>query len=398
MIKLAKDTVMGFIEDEALSRGAAIAFYTVTSLAPVLLIVIAVAGLVYGRETAQGAVLAQLSGLMGQQAAEVLQLTLKDASATSSGVLASIIGIVTLLATASGVFGEMQAALNRIWKAKPTSGTVSRLVRARAASIGLVAALGFLLAVSLVVSAGLTALGDRLDAWLPFGQAIVSVLNFIISLALLSVLFAAIYKVLPDRPIAWRDVMVGALVTALLFSIGKSLIGWYLGSSAVASSYGAAGGLIVLLFWVYYSTQIFLLGAEFTRAYAVSRGRGPAIENAANNGEPQAMPDGRPVAKAPRTKSADENLTPLEKAEREAARHREALVRTVSLLEQRLSPAALKRRATRAVRRRPFRIAAAVGAFTVTGLALAQAVRAARADEQQHTNDEPPRARDEGWW
>src|ERR1044072_7180279 len=207
---------------------------------------------------------------MGDQAADVLQTALATASPKSSGVLATALGVVTLLATASGVFGEMQTALNRMWKAKPKSGTVSRLIRARAGSLGLVAALGFLLAVSLVVSAGLTALGTTLNAVLPFGEAILSVVNFLVSFLLLALLFAAIYKVLPDRAIAWRDVVMGAAVTALLFTIGKSLIGWYLGSSAVASSYGAAGGLIVLFLWVYYSTQVFLVGAEFTRAWATS--------------------------------------------------------------------------------------------------------------------------------
>jgi membrane protein len=371
MIKILKDTVLGFIDDEALSRGAAIAFYTVTSLAPVLLLVIAIAGLAFGQEAAQGAVMDQLTGLMGAQAAETLQAALASASGKSSGILASVIGIVTLLATASGVFGEMQTALNRIWKAEPKSGTVSRLVRARAASIGLVAALGFLLAASLAVSAALTALGATLNAYLPFGEALLSVVNFLVSLALLAVLFAAIYKVLPDRAIAWRDVIVGALITALLFTIGKSLIGWYLGSSAVGSSYGAAGGLIVLFFWVYYSAQIFLLGAEFTRAYATSRGRGPAPVTAQAN--PTAASASRP-ARAPETK-LEPGLTPLQLAEREAAFHREALVRTVSSLEERLSPSALKRRVTHAMRRQPLRVAAAIGAVTATGVAVVQAFR-----------------------
>ena len=286
MYQMLKDTALGFIDDEALSRGAAIAFYTVTSLAPVLLVVIAIAGLVFGQEAAQGAILDQLSGLMGRQAADVLQAALASASTKSSGIVATIVGLVTLLATASGVFGEMQTALNRIWRAEPKSGTLSRLVRARAASLGLVAALGFLLAVSLVASAGLTALGASINARLPFGEAILSIVNFAVSLALLSVLFAAIYKVLPDRPIEWRDVTVGAVMTALLFTLGKTLIGWYLGSSAVASSYGAAGGLIVLFFWVYYSTQVFLVGAEFTKAYATSRGRGPAASDTAQQPVP----------------------------------------------------------------------------------------------------------------
>jgi membrane protein len=272
MWKLAKSTVLAFIEDEALSRGAAIAFYTVTSIAPILLIVVAVAGLVFGREAAQGAITAQLGGLMGQQTADVLQSAVASAGEKSAGVLATIIGIVTLIATASGVFGEMQSALNAIWKVKPEGTTVSRLIRARAASLGLVAALGFLLIVSLVVSAGLTAFGNYLDSILPFGKVILSALNAVVSIALISLLFAAIYKVLPDRRLEWRDVIVGAVVTAILFTIGKSLIGWYIGSSAVASTYGAAGALIILLLWVYYSAQIFLLGAEFTKIYANRHG------------------------------------------------------------------------------------------------------------------------------
>jgi membrane protein len=270
--KMLKDTVLAFINDEALSRGAAIAFYTVTSIAPVLLIVIAIAGLAFGRDAAQNALTAQLSGLMGQQTAEVLQTAVASASGKSSGVMATAIGIITLMVTASGVFGEMQTALNAIWKAEPEGTTVSQLIRARAVSLGLVAALGFLLMVSLVVSTGLTAFGNYLDSILPFGKIILTVLNVVVSLILISFLFAAIYKVLPDRDLEWGDVMVGAIVTAVLFTIGKSLISWYIGSSAVASSFGAAGALIVLLLWVYYSAQIFLLGAEFTKVYANRHG------------------------------------------------------------------------------------------------------------------------------
>jgi membrane protein len=186
--------------------------------------------------------------------------------------VATMIGIITLIVTASGVFVEMQTALNVIWKATPKGTTVSQLIRARAASLGLVAALGFLLMVSLVVSTALTAFGNYLDSVLPFGKIIMTVLNGIVSLALISFLFAAIYKVLPDRDLKWGDVVVGAIVTAVLFTIGKSLISWYIGSSAVASSFGAAGALIVLLLWVYYSAQIFLLGAEFTKVYANTHG------------------------------------------------------------------------------------------------------------------------------
>jgi len=270
--RVPKAAALAFIDDEALSRGAAIAFYAVTSIAPILPIVIAIAGLVFGRDAAQHAITDQLTGLMGQQTAKMLEEAVANASGKSSGTLATLIGIVTLLATASGTFGEMQAALNAIWKAKPKSGTVSRMIRARAASAGLVATLGFLLVVSLAASAALTALGERLNAVIPFGELMMSVLNFLISFVLISVLFAAVYKVLPDRPVRWRDVITGAVVTTLLFIIGKTLIGWYIGSSAVASTYGAAGALIVLLLWVYYSVQIFLFGAEFTKAFASRHG------------------------------------------------------------------------------------------------------------------------------
>jgi len=269
--KLLSNTTLAFVEDEALSRGAAIAFYAVTSLAPVLLIVIAIAGLVFGREAAQDAVNGQFSELMGKQTAEVLQSVIASASAKSSGIVAAILGIAMLIATASGVFGEMQAALNKIWKTPSRETTLSRLIRARVTSLGLVAALGFLLVVSLVVSAGLTAFANYLNR-LPVGTSLLSGLNFSVSLLLFAVLFGAIYKMLPDRTLQWRDVIIGALMTSLLFNIGKSLIGWYIGSSAVASSYGAAGGLIVLLLWIYYSAQIFLFGAEFTKTYANAHG------------------------------------------------------------------------------------------------------------------------------
>jgi membrane protein len=268
---LVKTSIISFVADNALSRGASIAFYTATSIAPVLIIVIAVAGLAFGHDAAQDAVSAQLSGLMGRQSADLIQAAIQSASGKSAGIIASVLGLMTLLITASGVFVEMQAALNAIWKVKPLGGTITQILRARAASLGLVAALGFLLLVSLVISAGLTALGTFTNTYMPFGRAFLACLNFIVSYLMTAVLFAAIYKILPDIYIDWRDVIAGALATAFLFEIGKSLIGLYLGSSAVVSSYGAAGGLIVLLFWIYYSAQIFLLGAEFTKAYAARR-------------------------------------------------------------------------------------------------------------------------------
>ncbi|WP_376701951.1 YihY/virulence factor BrkB family protein [Mesorhizobium sp. ISC25] len=277
--RLLKQSVLGFIDDNALSHGAAIAFYATTSLAPILLIVVAIAGMAFGHEAAQLALSAQIAGLMGPQSAELLQATIENASQKEAGTLASILGLVTLFVAASGVFGEMQLALNEIWKVKPSGATISRLVRARIASLGLVAALGFLLLVSLVVSAAISALGDVINAYLPFGTIILSAINGIVSFALIALLFAAIYKVLPDRSLQWRDVGLGAVVTGFLFTIGKSLIGWYIGTSAISSSYGAAGALLVVLLWVYYSAEIFLLGAEFTRAYSVRHGSRSDLKN-----------------------------------------------------------------------------------------------------------------------
>jgi membrane protein len=211
---------------------------------------------------------------MGDQTAQLVQTAVASAKKKSSSTLATFVGLVTLILTASGVFGEMQSALNAIWKAEPSGAALSRLIRARAVSLGLVAALGFLLLVSLVVSAMLTAFSNQLNAILPFGKLILSLLNLIVSFVLISILFAAIYKILPDRPLAWRDVILGAVVTTLLFTIGKTLIAFYIGSSATVSSYGAAGALIAFLLWVYYSAQIFLLGAEFTKSYARYRKTG----------------------------------------------------------------------------------------------------------------------------
>jgi membrane protein len=295
--RILRDSVQGFIADEALSRGAAIAFYSVTSIGPLLVIVVAIAGLAFGQDAAQGAIVGQLTGLMGKQSAEFLQAAIKGASSPSAGITATIIGLVTLLLTATAVFGEMQAALNAIWKAEPRRDTVTRLIRARASSLGLVAALGFLLLISLVISAAISALSDWISAAVPFGALLLQAVNFLVSLALIAVLFTAIYKVLPDVALEWHDVIVGGVATAVLFTIGKTLIGLYIGSSAVASSYGAAGALIVVLLWIYYSAQIFLLGAEFTKAYARAKG---SQQTAPGRNVPASAPT-RTVAAVPRS-------------------------------------------------------------------------------------------------
>lgn len=270
--ELLKTTFSGYLEDEALTRGAAISFYTVTTIAPLLLMVVSIAGLFFGREAAQGAIVSQLSGLMGEQTAEFFQSILAQSADTTKSTLSTIIGAVTLLVTATGVFGEMQSALNTIWKVKTEASTLTRLVRARSASLGLVVVLGFLLMVSLVVSAGLQAMGDYLNSQMAIGALLISALNNLVSFLLIACLFGAIFKVLPDRRLEWRDVVIGALASAFLFSVGKWAIALYLATSGVASTYGAAGALILLLLWVFYSVQIFLLGAEFTKAFANAYG------------------------------------------------------------------------------------------------------------------------------
>lgn len=257
-----------FIDDGALSRGAAIAFYAVTSIGPVLLIVVAVAGLFFGEDAARGALMTKLGGAMGPQSAGFLQTAIGSASNPKSGVLATVIGVVSLIVTASGVFGEMQTALNAIWRASPEGTTVTRLIKARLTSLTLVVSLGFLLLVSLVIGAAIAAVGQMLNDIMPFTQMLLHLLNFVVSLVLLAAIFAAIYKILPDTHLRWRDVIVGALVTALLITIGKLAIGIYIGTSGIASSYGAAGSVLAALLWIYYSAQIFLYGAEFTRVYA----------------------------------------------------------------------------------------------------------------------------------
>ena len=275
---LLRATVEGYIEDEAMGRGAAIAYYTIFSIAPLLVIATAIAGLFFGEAAVQGALSEELRGLLGTTGAETVEAMVKGAGNPTSGTIATVIGVATLLLTASGVFGELQSALNAIWRVTPGRGdAVTRLMRSKLAALGLVAATGFLLLVSLLASTILAAIATWFGEMVPSSLMLFSIANFMLSFLMIAVLFAAIYKILPGRAVAWKDVGVGALVTALLFTIGKSLIGWYVGSSAFASSYGAAGALMVVLLWVYYSAQVFLLGAEFTRAWAGFHGAESAV-------------------------------------------------------------------------------------------------------------------------
>jgi membrane protein len=257
-----------FVDDEAFTRGAAIAFYAVTALAPILFITVAVAGLVFGEDAARGAVAYQLHRLMSEQSAEILQIAVRHASSFSNNILANLFGVAMLLFTASGVFGEVEAALNHIWGTDAHRPLLTRLLHGRIASVALVLSLGFLFLLSMIVTAGIAALHNIIDRHVFLGHVLFITLNFAISFAFISLLFAAIYKVLPEKDLQWRDVIFGAMLTSFLFEVGQVLLGLYLGSSAVASPYGAAGGLIVLLLWVYYSAQVFLLGAEFTKVYA----------------------------------------------------------------------------------------------------------------------------------
>ncbi|MBA3505318.1 MAG: YihY/virulence factor BrkB family protein, partial [Betaproteobacteria bacterium] len=242
--------------------------------APLLIIVIAVAGFVFGQEAVQGEIAAQLGGLIGEEGAVAVQGLVESANEPKEGIIATVISVVILVIGATTVFGELQSSLDRIWRvpAPPDASGILNLLRSRLFSFGMVLGLGFLLLVSLVASAGLSAFGNWWGGAFGGWEALLHVLNLVISFALITGLFAMIYKIMPRAEIAWRDVWVGAAVTALLFEIGKLLIGLYLGKSGVTSGFGAAGSLVVLLVWVYYSAQIFLLGAEFTWVYAREHG------------------------------------------------------------------------------------------------------------------------------
>ncbi|HZX43090.1 MAG TPA: YihY/virulence factor BrkB family protein, partial [Myxococcaceae bacterium] len=271
---LAKETVTRWTEDKSSTLAAALAYYSLFSLAPLVLIAVAVAGLVFGQQAAEGQLYAQLAGLLGDVTAKALQeLVANLHQEQGGGVIATIVGLATLLFGATGVFAQLQDSMNTIWKAKPpiTNGILDFL-RVRLLSFSMVLGVGFLLLVSLVLSALLAAVGDYLGGFLPGGVAVTHALNAMVSLVVVTLLFAMIYKLLPDTYVAWRDVWLGALVTSLLFTVGKFAIGFYLGKASVASSYGAAGSVVILMLWVYYSALILYFGAEFTHVYSMRHG------------------------------------------------------------------------------------------------------------------------------
>ncbi len=271
---LIKAAFSSWSDDYAPSMGAALSYYTLFSIAPLLIIVIAVAGMIFGEEAARGEILGQLRGVMGDQGALVIEGMLKSAHTAGKSIWAAIAGTVVLILGATAVFGELQSALDRIWRtpAPKSESGLWYLVRTRLLSFGLVLGLGFLLMVSLVVSAALSALGKFWGGWFGQWEFLLQAVNMAVSFGIFTVLFAMIYKLMPRARISWHDVWMGAGVTALLFTVGKVLIGLYLGKSSIASGFGAAGSLVVLLAWVYYSAQVFLLGAEYTWVYAKQHG------------------------------------------------------------------------------------------------------------------------------
>ncbi len=296
-----KDAIDAWIDDYAPSMGAALAYYTLFAIAPLLLILITLAGYIFGAEAARGQIVAELGGLMGKEGATAVEGLLKSASDPKTGAIATIVGGITLLIAATTVFAELQSDLDRIWKvpAKDKPSGIWGLVQARFLSFGLIVGIGFLAIVSLALSAALTAFGDWYGTYFKGWTMMLQVVNIVVSFGVTTAAFAMVYKLMPSVPIRWRDVWVGAVVTAFLFTLGKYLIGLYIGKAGVASGFGAAGSLIVVLVWVYYSTQIFLLGAEFTHVFAEQAGSKQAEPKRATVENPTQRHDSKPVPEGP---------------------------------------------------------------------------------------------------
>jgi membrane protein len=262
-----------WIADNAPRLGAALAFYTLFSLAPVLIVAVSVAGFVFGAKAAQVEIVREFQSLMGLQGAKAIETILQSVDRPSLGVFASTLGIVAILVGASGAFNELQDALNTIWKVDSSAKSFWTIaIKQRFFSLGVVLATGFLLLTSLVVTACLSVAGRFVGSLMPKPLLLLESLNFVFSFGVITILFASIYKFIPDTAIRWRDVWMGAAVASLLFSVGKVIIGVYLGHSALASAYGAAASLVIFLVWIYYSAQILLFGAELTHVYAITFG------------------------------------------------------------------------------------------------------------------------------
>jgi membrane protein len=271
---LTKQSVSSWSGDYAPSMGAALSYYTLFSIAPLLIIVIAVAGLFFGADAVRGVIFEQLQALLGDEGAKAIQEMLSSANRPTTGGIASIASVLGLLVGATTVFNELQSDLDRIWRApaREKQSGIWKLLRTRLLSFGMVLGMAFLLTVSLVTSAALATFGKWWGAWFGAWEALAYVLDLVVNFGLLTLVFALIYKMIPRVHVSWHDVWTGAAVTALLFTVGKFLIGLYLGKSSVTSNFGAAGSFVILMLWVYYSAQIFLLGAEFTWNYANAYG------------------------------------------------------------------------------------------------------------------------------
>ncbi len=266
---MVKQTVSEWIDQDVSRMGAALAFYTLFAIAPLFVIVLAMAGLWFGEEAARRELFSQVSGLVGSEGGEAIQALVSAANKPKTGVWATVIAVATLFVGATGVFVQLQDALNSVWGVRRTPGRGLRnFIKDRLLSFALIVGIGFLLLVSLVLSAGLSALDKFMVGLLPAHESIWQGINFVVSFGVITLLFAMIFKVLPDVKIAWRDVWIGAIITALLFNLGKLLLGLYLGRSSVTSAYGAAGSLVIVLLWVYYSAQILFFGAKFTQIYS----------------------------------------------------------------------------------------------------------------------------------
>jgi membrane protein len=259
-------------KDDALSLGAALAYYTIFSMAPLLVLVIAIAGLVFGREAAQGEIVGQLRGTIGEAGAQTIEDMIARASQPSSGILATVISLVTMFFGASTTFAQLQGSLNKIWDAKRSRSGVRGQVQRRLVAFSMILAIGILLFLTLAASAALSAVHTWLELYFPIAAQVLPLANLVLSFAVVTALFAMIFKVLPDTRIEWRDVWAGAAMTAVLFTIGKAALAVYLGRASVTSVYGAAGSLVLILLWIYYSAQILFLGAEFTEVWSRWRG------------------------------------------------------------------------------------------------------------------------------
>jgi membrane protein len=314
--RFLNDTVLQWIQHDPFQLGAALSYYTLFSLAPLLIIVIAIAGFAFGREAAQNQIVETIQGMIGRDSAQAVQEMIRNASnKPKTGMISTLLGIIVLMVGAGGVVGQLQNSLNTIWGVKPKPGqAISGFIRQRFISFAMVLGIGFLLLVSLVISALLSGLTQIMGTFVGGTALVAHALDLLLSFAVVSALFAMIYKFLPDVHIHWKDVWIGAVLTSFLFTIGKSLIGLYLGSSGATSAYGAAGSLITVLLWVYYSSLIFFLGAEFTHVYAAQYGSGVVpTENAEIISDVQETPkrrSGEPLGlRAGRDQSRDKVST-----------------------------------------------------------------------------------------